>query len=259
LDSITSTRSPRVARVRSLKTRAGRRETGLFLVEGPDGVVSARASGLCDEVWATDAGSRLLDQPPDVVMSDRVCSLVSETETPQGVIAICRQPTWSLDEVCRRPGPLVWADGVADPGNLGTIIRTIDAVGGAGLITSPQSVDAFNGKVVRASAGSLLNVPIVNEAPIETVASCLGRVGRPIVVLAGDAARDVFTALRDSSIPANACWVVGSEARGVSHDVRSLADIEARIPMPGNAESLNAAVATAVVLYAAWDRLGPWA
>lgn len=222
-------------------------------------MAAAVDAGLCEEVWVTESGSPSIARPPDVLMSDRVCAVVSETETPQGVIGVCRQPTWSLEDVCARPGPLVWADGVADPGNMGTMIRTIAAVSGAGLLTSNRSVDVFNGKVVRASAGAVVTVPLIQEAPIEDVVSALERSGRPIVVLTGDATHDVFTSLRDSSIPANACWVVGSEARGVSRDVRARGGLEVRIPMPGSVESLNAAVATAVVLYAAWDHVGPWA
>ena len=201
----------------------------------------------------------LVSVTPDVVMSDSVCAAVCETETPQGLMAICRQPRSSLSEVCGRPGPIVWAEEVSDPGNLGTIIRTVSAVAGAGVVTSPRTVDPFNGKVVRSSAGSVITVPLIAEEPIESTVSELRAAGRPIVVLAGDASQDVFEALRGSIIPAHACWVVGSEARGVSAAVRASADHEVRIPIPGDAESLNAAVAASVALYAAWDHVGPWA
>ena len=244
--------------MRELGTRAGRREAGRFLMEGPDGVAAARAAGICEEVWATESGLRLLDGAPDVLMSDRVCAAVSDTESPQGVLAICRQPRWSVEQVCQRPGPVVWADGLADPGNLGTIIRTVAAVAAAGVVTSHHSVDPFNGKVVRASAGSITSVPVIPDVSVEAVSEALEASGRIIVVLAGDAPRDVFSALRGAEIPATACWVVGSEARGVSSQVRQRAHIQVRIPLPGEVESLNAAVAASIALYAAWDHVGPW-
>jgi TrmH family RNA methyltransferase len=258
LDSITSTRSPRVARARALTTRAGRRETGLFIVEGPDGVAAAIAAGICEEIWATKSGARLLSAIPDVTMSERVSGVVSETETPRGVLAICRQPRIELEELCSRPGPLVWADGVSDPGNLGTIIRTVWALGAAGVVTSNHSVDAFNSKVVRASAGAICTVPVVPDAPIPDVVSALDASARAIVVLAGEANGDVFAMLRDSVIDQRACWVVGSESHGVCADIRARARRQVCLPLPGGAESLNAGVATSVALYATWDHTGPW-
>lgn len=247
-----------MARARALKTRAGRRESGLFLVEGPGGVAAAIAAGICQEVWATDSGARLIDAIPDVAMSDRVSEIVSDTETPQGVFAICHQPRADLDEVCARPGPLVWADGVSDPGNLGTIIRTVWALGAAGVVTSNHGVDPFNGKVVRASAGAICEVPVVPDVPIEKVISALHAHERPVVVLAGEAERDVFAALRESLVTPRACWVLGSESHGVCAEIRRSSSHELRIPLPGGAESLNAGVAASVALYAAWNHLGPW-
>lgn len=248
-----------MARARALTTRAGRRESGLFLVEGPDGVAAAITAGICEEVWATESGARLIDATPDVEMSDRVSAVISETENPQGVVAICRQPQRDLDSVCSRPGPLVWADGVSDPGNLGTIIRTVWALGAAGVVTSNRGVDPFNGKVVRASAGAICEVPVVPDVPIDDVITALDAHQRPIVVLAGEAERDVFTVLRGAEVTGRACWVVGSESHGVSPELRARAHLAVGIPIPGGAESLNAGVAASVALYAAWDHLGPWA
>lgn len=227
-------------------------------MEGPDGVATARAAGICDEVWATESGARLIDARPDVVMSERVCEVVSETQNPQGVLAICRQPRRDLATVCARPGPVVWADGVADPGNLGTIIRTVGALGAAGVVTSNHAVDPFNGKVVRATAGTICQVPVIPDVPVDEAIEVLADGDRPIVVLAGDADRDVFAALRGSMIPARACWVVGSESHGVGAEIRAAANAVVRIPLPGGAESLNAGVAASVSLYAAWDHVGPW-
>lgn len=227
-------------------------------MEGPDGVTAAIAAGICEEVWATESGMQLIEADPDVVMSERVCAVVSETEAPQGVVAICRQPRVSLDAVCAGSGPLVWADGVSDPGNLGTIIRSVWALGAAGVVTSSRGVDPFNGKVVRASAGGICVVPVVPDVSIDQAISALRACERSIVVLAGEAEQDVFAVLRDSRVTQHVCWVVGSESHGVSPEIRSHATLEARIPLPGGAESLNAGVAASVALYATWDHRGPW-
>ena len=257
---VTSVRSDRVTAVRALHARQGRRKTGRFVVEGPQAVRSALAAGVVvrDLFMDDDAGAAF----PDIAASARergldvcrataeVLAAMGETAQPQGVLAVCDQlPDGDLDAVMAAPGPVVVLDSVTDPGNVGTVIRTADAAGAAGVLLTSGSADVHNGKVVRSTAGSLFHLPILSGLAIEAVTHAAARHGRSVVVATGDATVDLFAAIDQHLVGPRTCWVVGSEAHGVSEAARSGADLAVRIPMTGRAESLNAAVAAAVVLY----------
>ena len=257
---VTSVRSDRVSAVRALHGRQGRRKTGRFVVEGPQAVRSALAAGVVirDLFMDDDAGAAF----PDIAASARqrgldvcratpeVLAAMAETAQPQGVIAVCDQlPIGDLDAVMAGPGPVMVLDSVTDPGNVGTVIRTADAVGAAGVLLTSGSADVHNGKVVRSTAGSLFHLPVLSGLEIEAVAEAAARHGRAVVAATGDATDDLFGAVDRGLVDRSTCWIVGSEAHGVSEAARTAADRSIRIPMTGRAESLNAAVAAAVVLY----------
>lgn len=257
---VTSVRSDRVSAVRALHARQGRRKTGRFVVEGPQAVRSALAAGVVirDLFMDDDAGAAF----PDIAVSARerdlevcratpeVLAAMGETAQPQGVLAVCDQlPPGDLDAVMAAPGPVVVLDVVTDPGNVGTIIRTADAAGAAGVLLTSGSADVHNGKVVRSTAGSLFHLPVLSGLEIEAVAEAAARHGRTVVAATGDASAELFGAVDDGLVGTSTCWIVGSEAHGVSEAARSAATLTVRIPMSGRAESLNAAVAAAVVLY----------
>ncbi len=257
---VTSVRSDRVTAVRALHGRQGRRKTGRFVVEGPQAVRSALAAGVVfrDLFMDDDAGAAF----PDIAASARqrgldvcratpeVLAAMAETAQPQGVIAVCDQlPIGDLDAVMAGPGPVMVLDSVTDPGNVGTVIRTADAVGAAGVLLTSGSADVHNGKVVRSTAGSLFHLPVLSGLEIEAVAEAAARHGRAVVAATGDATDDLFGAVDRGLVDRSTCWIVGSEAHGVSEAARTAADRSIRIPMTGRAESLNAAVAAAVVLY----------
>lgn len=257
---VTSVKSDRVSAVRALHARQGRRKTGRFVVEGPQAVRSALAAGVAirDLFMDDDAGAAF----PDIAMGARerglevcratpeVLAAMGETRQPQGVLAVCDQlPSGDLDAVMAAPGPVIVLDAVTDPGNVGTVIRTADAVGAAGVLLTSGSADVHNGKVVRSTAGSLFHLPVLSGLEIDAVAEAAARHGRSVVVATGDASADLFSAADDALVGPSTCWIVGSEAHGVSEAARAAATLAVRIPMSGRTESLNAAVAAAVVLY----------
>jgi RNA methyltransferase, TrmH family len=257
---LTSAKSDRVTAVRTLHGRQGRRKAGRFVVEGPQSVRSALSAGVVvhDLFMDDDAGAVF----PDIVESAEALGVpvtwssapalaaMAETPHPQGVLAVCGLLSAAgLDAVMAAGGPVVVLDGVTDPGNVGTVIRTADAVGAAGVVLTPGSADVHNGKVVRSTAGSLFHLPILSGLAIEVVTEAAARHGRTVVVATGDAPVDLFQAVDDGQVDVRTCWIVGSEAHGVSEAARSGAHLAVRIPMTGRAESLNAAVAAAVVLY----------
>jgi RNA methyltransferase, TrmH family len=246
-----STKSPRVAHLRSLHSRKGRRRSGHFLAEGSAAVEAAWAAQCISELWvAADAVDRLpRGLTPDVIATDAVMRAVCETKNPQGMIAVCTPTTATLDQIVQADGPIVIADAIADPGNLGTIIRTLAAVGGAGLIIGPDSVDPFNGKVIRSTAGAFFRLPMATQIPVESAIDAARAAGRSVAVAAADGQMDLVAAIRGGAVTSTSAWVIGSEAHGVGAGATARADHRIRIPMPGGIESLNAAVAAAICLY----------
>lgn len=246
---LTSTRNERVRAVASLHRRKGRLEHGRFLVEGQHPVAEALADGWVEEVFCLpqDAG-RWQDRAPRLTLVDeRVLAHLSDATTPQGVVAVAGIRTAELDDVVGR-GILVVLCGAADPGNVGTIIRTADAVGAAGVVLGAGSVDPFNPKVVRSTAGSITHVPLVVDVdPVGVVAACTAA-GQRAVGLDGAATRrtDDPGVLRPP-----VALVMGSEAHGIPESVRATLETLVSLPVYGRAESLNLAVATSVALYEA--------
>lgn len=259
---LTSSRSPHVARLRRLHERRGRLKSGSFLAEGPDLLRAAVDAGWVIEVVATESHPLipwLEEQGIEChLASEHVVAAICDAVTPQGVVAECRLPETRFDDVLVGSGPVVVCDRISDPGNLGTIIRTAEAVGAAGVIATEGSVDPWNAKVVRASAGSIFRMPIVGGFSADIALTRIAETRRAIA-LDGSADLDVFELLTQLSeqgiLSHQLAWVVGSEAHGVSPDVLAAAEFRTRIPMTPSVESLNAGIALAVCLYSAQDRL----
>ena len=258
--ALTSVKSDRVTAVRRLHDRSGRRKTGLFLVEGPQAVEAAVAAGvdIHDLFVDIDAGVAVhaIAQSSGARITpatSQVLAAMGETQTSQGILATCAVPPEpSLDAVMQAPGPVVVLDQVSDPGNVGTISRTCDAVGAAGGTLTPGCADPYSGKVVRSTAGSIFHIPVLTGAVIDTVLHAARTAGRAVLALAGEGGSSLYS-LPTGDLP-RACWGVGSEAHGVSAAARSGASLQVAIPMEGQAESLNAGVAVSVALYVSQQR-----
>lgn len=258
-EPLTSTRSATVARLRRLHDRKGRTSAGTFLAEGPDCVRAAVLAGWATSVlasvdheltdWVLSQGIRVVPAAPRVV--DAAC----DTASSQGIVAECSIPRSDLGGLVAGTGPVVVCERISDPGNLGTIIRTAEAVGAAGVITTEGSVDPWNPKAVRASAGSSFRVPIAPDRPVEAILAASAEAGRWSIALAGEADEDVVAQIQHARTggygPGNLTWVVGSEARGISVAMRAGVSATARLPMAPTVESLNAAVSVSICLYAA--------
>ena len=257
---LTSTASDRVKAVRALHSRAGRRKAREFLVEGPQAVRAALDAGVVVHELFVDHDARSTfpdvigraeqDQIPLTTAEPHVIAAMGETDHPQGVLAVCALLDASrLPEVLAIEAPVVILDRVADPGNVGTIIRTAEAVGAAGVILTPESADIHGGKVVRATTGSLFRIPVVPEVPMADAIAAVRAEGRALAVAMGAGQESLFEAVDSRRVGPRTCFVIGSEAHGVSDEAVAAADITIRIPMAPGAESLNAAVSAAVILY----------
>ena len=255
---LTNTRSDRVKSVRALSRRSVRERTGRFLVEGPQSVreVVRHQPGLVVDLYVTpDAAERhgeVLDSAAAAGLhvhevSDEVLAAMSETPTPQGLAAVCRATTSSLEDVlAASPRLLVLLTNVRDPGNAGTVIRGADAAGADAVLVSDASVDVHSPKVVRSTAGSLFHLPVVTGLPVEPTIARLRAAG--IRVLAADGAGTVL--LPDVDLAPAHAWVMGNEAWGLQEEVRAQCDEVVRVPIYGAAESLNLAMAATVCVYA---------
>lgn len=259
-------RTPRVAAARRLTRRAGRDAAGEFLAEGPQAVREALTGALAGavspprELFATaDALSRHRDladlaRSADVPVSEvtaRAAETLSETTTPQGLVAVCPVLDVSLDVALGgRPALVAVLANVRDPGNAGTVLRTADAAGADAVVLAGDSVDPYNGKAVRASAGSLFHLPVVRGAELAATLDAARRAGLTVLAADGAGEADLDGLDDDGTLAAPTAWLFGNEAWGLPGPVGALADRRIRIPIHDRAESLNLAAAAAICLFA---------
>ncbi len=243
-----SSSNDKIKQIRKLSRRDARDKSGQFILEGRRAVNDAIDHGVTIDfvLFCEDSDFLYPSHIPQFSTDRKTFLSLAYTESPQEVLAVAQSHTATLDELLDlSPRVIVFCDGIQDPGNLGTIIRTADAVGDAGVVLSKGCVDLFNPKVVRATMSSIFNLPLVKEAP-KTALSSLKDNGYRIVcgALSADA-HDVFC----SNLKGKSVLVIGNEGAGISPETLSYADILVKIPMSGKAESLNAAVSAGVLLY----------
>ncbi len=233
-----------------LHRHVGRRRAASFLAEGPNLVEAALRRGLVSEVFVTETamarfGEMLADVPVHAV-TDRAAKALSETVTPVGLVAVCSLPETSLSDVlATSPRLVAVAAEISEPGNAGTLIRIADAMGADAVVLAGNSVDPYNGKCLRASAGSIFTIPVVSEPDATGALAALAEGGLQVLATTVDGE----ASLDDADLSGPTAWLFGPEAHGLSPDLADMATQRVRIPMPGNAESLNVASAAAICLY----------
>lgn len=247
-----SERSSTVADAVKLQRRSGRTAAGRFLAEGPNLVEAAARRGFVERVFATEVAAQrygaLLQGLSVSDVTERAMKALSETVTPAGLVAVCRQPGTDLGDVLATdPGLIVVAADISDPGNAGTLIRLADAMGAAAVVFAGDAVDPYNGKCVRSSAGSIFAVPVVCEPDTADVIDRLRRSGLQVLATALDG--EVSLDAAEDLLGARTAWLFGSEAHGLPADILARADRRVLIPMSGDVDSLNVAVAAAICLY----------
>ena len=256
-------RSPMVVEAVKLHRHVARRRTRRFLAEGPNLVEAASARGLVREVFVTDAAVQrhapLLAtlRCPVHPVSERAAKALSDTVTPAGLVAVCDMPETPLGGVlagaATGSSPLVAvAVEISEPGNAGTLIRVADAMGAASAILAGCSVDPYNGKCLRASAGSIFSIPVIVEPDAHGGVVALRAAGLQVLA----ATLDGETRLDEVDLAAPTAWLFGPESHGLPAGLADEADHRVRIPMAGGAESLNVAAAAAICLYQSAQALG---
>jgi TrmH family RNA methyltransferase len=257
---LTSIRSPRVKSARQLAKRALRQRARSFLAEGPQAVGEALAAGdVVTQLFVTAAAqprhTGLIElaagQRADVhLVSGEVMTELAQTITPQGVLAVCRFVDVPLADVPAGSRLVVVLANVRDPGNAGTVLRTADAAGAGGVIFAGSSVDPYNSKCVRASAGSLFHLPVVTGIPVDEAVRVLRDRGLQVLAADGGATTTLDDLQSAGQLGRPTAWLLGNEAWGLPAGVLDLADEAIAVPIYGRAESLNLAAAAAVCLYA---------
>ena len=260
----TSASNPKIKYIRNLLQKKYREETGCFLMEGEKMVSEAFRSDWNIEMVVFSSECRFSESlenmaknigVPCIYVDDRVFKTLSDTKTPQGVLAVLKKKEWDRKQLIdQTKGFLAVLDGISDPGNLGTIIRTVEGVGGGlkgpegnskGVVLINGGVELYNPKVVRATMGSLLRVPVIREEDAEEFLNEIADKGWHIAVsdLSGE---DLFSWQGGYKKTA---LVIGSESHGVSGQVREKACSLIKSPMEGSLESLNASVAAGIMIY----------
>jgi TrmH family RNA methyltransferase len=239
-----------VAAAVKLHRHVGRRRAARFLAEGPNLVEAALRRGLVSEVFVTEAasarfGSLLADVPVHEV-TERAAKALSDTVTPVGLVAVCSVPETGLaDVLAGSPRLVAVAVEISEPGNAGTLIRIADAMGADAVVLAGHSVDPYNGKCLRASAGSIFSIPVVTEPAAAHAVTALTDAGLQVLATTVDGE----VSLEDAALDAPTAWLFGPESHGLPNELAKLATNRVHIPMPGSAESLNVASAASICLY----------
>jgi TrmH family RNA methyltransferase len=266
MEYISSIHNASIKKIRALKKRASREKLGLAFIEGKRLVSDAvAAGGLVRELYVAErfyrsgaygdleGDARRAGLVP-VMVADPVFDLIADTGSPQGILAVIGFLAYSPDDLLGRGtggSRVLVMDGIGDPGNAGTMIRTAEAAGFTGVAMSEGCVDLYSPKTLRATMGSALRVPIATGVRLEGWLPALRRRGITVFAASPDVGKSCFGRGFASN---DVALVVGSEAAGVSEQIRRLCDCEICVPMIGGPESLNVAVAAGIIMYEALRR-----
>lgn len=255
---ITSTANARVKQIVQWQTKAKeRRKDKVFLAEGIKMYEEAPESSILEVYLSQEVEDKLREQPVIweklnrtgyEVVSSEVFAKMSDTQTPQGILTVLKQPEYLLEELLKQPEPLfVVLENLQDPGNLGTIMRTGEGAGITGVIMSAQTVDIFNPKTIRATMGSIYRVPFLYVKDLGETLQMLHEHGVHTYAahLKGETYYDTFSFTEPTA------FLIGNEGNGLQKETADMAESYLKIPMEGQLESLNAAVATALLMYEA--------
>jgi RNA methyltransferase, TrmH family len=252
-------RSPRIVAAKKLQHRKYRDQQRLFLVEGPQAIreLLTVEKPPAVRIFGTPNALRRHEDLISTVQSRRIeicptntagMNSLSETVTSQNLVAVCEFldiPILSTKNLQL----LALAVGISDPGNAGTLIRVADAAGAQAVVFTEGSVDPYNGKCVRASAGSIFHLDLIREAMLADIVATLRTANVQILATSSHSDVDLFDLADTGQLARPTAWLFGNEAHGLNSDLRQAADHQVAIPIYGRAESLNLATAAAICLY----------
>lgn len=251
---ITSVANDRVKNIVRLQQKAkARREQNCFITEGirmaeevPEGrLIEAYAS---ESFAARPENQAVCKRLRAEIVADHVMEAMSDTQTPQGILAVVRRQETDLETILHHKDSLILVlERIQDPGNLGTILRTAEGAGVTGVILSADTVDIYNSKVIRSTMGSVYRVPFVYVTDVKAAVCMLKQNGVRIYA----AHLEGSTVYDTEDFRTASAFLIGNEGNGLTDELSGLSDQYIRIPMAGQVESLNAAVASAILVYEA--------
>lgn len=251
-EMITSTSNQQIKKLSLLMKKAKeRKEQGLFVVEGVKMFGEAPREWLAgvyvsEQFVSNEEHRKLLSDVPYEIVADSVFRAVSDTQTPQGILAVVRMPKYTMDDMLRGDQThLLILESVQDPGNLGTMVRTGEGAGITGVVMNRTTVDLFNPKTIRSTMGSIYRVPFVVADDLEQTLQMLKKKGVRLYAahLKGQKQYDAFDYTEATG------FLIGNEGNGLSDEIANAADSYIRIPMEGQVESLNAAISASLLMY----------
>ncbi len=261
---IESENNGRLRLIRKLRTAKGRSEEGRFAVEGINLVSEVIGRGLdidfimVSEGWLDDdrderrIAVRNCAESGNITVCEAAENLfnrVTDTEYGAGVLAVVRknEPDAGLIDALPLDSNILVLDRIQDPGNMGTMIRTAVAAGYSLILAVRGTVDIYSPKVLRATAGMVFEIPVIYVSDAAELSDMIRRSGKKAVVTVPDGGRPYY----EEDLSKNTALIIGNEGRGVSDEVMDLARTRVTLPMKGNIESLNAAIAAAILMYEA--------
>jgi TrmH family RNA methyltransferase len=249
---VTSRANARVKQLRAAFAGQARLSGGLVAIEGDNLLGEALRSGMVlKTVFVSERRElpRMVPRGVEVLrLTDEVFASVVETQSPQGIAALLVPPVHTIEAMMTGTPLILVAARLQDPGNLGTLVRSAEAFGATGVLTTTGTVSAWNQKALRASAGSVFRVPVV-VVTSEELAGLKAR-GVRLMAAVAEGSRDAVAA-QDAEFAGAAAILIGNEGAGLSEELLEIADVRVTIPCPGKVESLNAAVAGSLLLYEA--------
>ncbi|MDF2522545.1 MAG: methyltransferase, TrmH family, group 3 [Clostridiales bacterium] len=257
MQTITSSQNPVIKEIKSLKIRKNREEKQLFFIEGIRFVEEALKEGVAietilfsDRLYETRGGEDIISQIREgdyetYHLPDKLFQEISDTENPQGIIAVVKMKQYKLEEIIDEGDFFLILDSLQDPGNMGTIIRTADAAGVTGIIISRGCVDIYNPKVLRSTMGSIFHIPFCFSESLPEAIRQLKEQGIKVFAAHLDGKLNYF----DADMKCGTAIIIGNEANGISQETAEQSDSFVKIPMPGRSESLNASVAASLLMY----------
>ena len=248
---IQSKQNPQVKQWKKLHTAKGRKQTQSYLIEGFHLVEEAIQAGCqLQTLMVTDPNflePSWQDRCPAIEISLEIAKEISQTEQNQGIFAVIKNnhDSVNLETLINQGSRFLILDNIQDPGNLGTMIRTADAANYSAVFMSPQTVDIYNDKVIRATQGSLWHLPCISYP----LADLIPKLQAAAIKVYSSALDQTSLDYRQISRDQDLAYVIGNEGQGVSPEIQALSDGLVHIPMPGQAESLNAAVAASILMF----------
>jgi len=259
---ITSENNSLIKEIKSLKIKKYRDQKKLYFIEGFKFVEEALSSDekvnsiiISDIMGKNEKVLELIQKAKQKefnmniqLVSDNILRQLSDTEAPQGIIALVKMKDYNLEDITKiesKNNLFIILDAIQDPGNMGTIIRTADAAGFNAVFAAKGCVDFYNPKVLRATMGSIFHIPVIYCDEVSNTINHLKSKGIKIYASHLSSSENYY----NLSVSQNIAFIIGNEANGISNQTASFADVLVKIPMPGKAESLNASIAAGILIY----------